>query len=86
MRVQAQVGPQGDDLRAQCYTLLHHLLYGGVAAYEEPLRAFLHGALRNRGGGSALRSAFGVSFEEVNASWRAWVKLEGAPRAGERNP
>lgn len=80
------LGPAADDLRAQSYTLLHHLLYGGVAAYEEPLRAFLHGALRNRGGGSALRTAFGADFTALQTSWRAFVKQEGGPRAGERGP
>lgn len=78
------LGPQADSLRAQSYTLLHHLLFAEDPSYQAPLREFLHGALRNRGGGSALRSAFGAEFDRMNANWRAFVKQEGSPRAGER--
>lgn len=78
------LGPQSDDLRAQCYTLLHHLLFSGQPDFDEPVNAWLHAALRNLGGGSALRTAFGGEFANLDASWRAFVQKAGGPRAGER--
>ncbi len=79
------LGPQADDLRAQSYTLLHHLLFAEEPAFESPRRAYLQAALRNLGGGSALRTAFADEFAAFDASWRAFVKQAGGPRAGERD-
>jgi hypothetical protein len=79
------LSPRADDLRAQCYTLTHHLLFGENPAFSAPFDNFLRAALRNRGGGTALRSAFGADFDALNASWRAFVLQEGGPRAGERD-
>lgn len=79
------LSPRADDLRAQCYTLTHHLLFNEERDLRAPFDEFLQAALRNRGGGSALRSAFGADFDALHASWRAFVQKAGAPRAGERD-
>jgi hypothetical protein len=77
-------GPHGDVLRAQCATLLHFLLHLERPQDAAAFSAWLRLAVRNRGGGSALREAFGARFGALDADWRAWVDREGGPRAGER--
>lgn len=77
-------GPHAEALRAHCATLLHFLLESRRADFDAAFRAWLVEAMRNRGGGSALRDAFGGRLDDLDAEWRAWVAREGAPRAGQR--
>lgn len=77
-------GAHAAVLRAHCASLLHFLLLRDDPKDAAAFHGWLRLALRNRGGGSALREAFGARFSALDAEWRAWIEREGGPRAGER--
>ncbi len=77
-------GPRADAWQAQAYTLLHFLCFPQAPEWEAGFTLFLQEAVRNRGGGSAFRTAFGEQVPALDAAWQAWVRREGAARAGAR--
>lgn len=77
-------GPRAPELFAQSYTLLHFLLFDGEPSLAAATDDFLQRALRNRGGGTAFRSAYGTRLSALEAAWPERVARLARPSPGAR--